>query len=209
MDATGRRSGLARRLGVGRLRDSRLVALYAIGPPSDACQLNRTLVEAGPTGWWYGAKLPSGAPIAGFHTLGRHAGQFATDLAAWKRALGNTTHMLRLLPHTSFERPVHVLPAWGGRLTQFSGDRWIACGDAAACFDPISSQGIFSALHSGNEAGLAVADALRRRNEKLGQYSERMETVWKSYSGRLRSVYRMERRWPRELFWSSLANDYL
>jgi flavin-dependent dehydrogenase len=120
----------------------------------------------------------------------------------------NTTHMLRLLPHTSFERPVHVPPAWGGRLTQFSGDRWIACGDAAACFDPISSQGIFSALHSGNEAGLAVADALRRRNEKLGRYSERMETVWKSYSGRLRSVYRMERRWPRELFWSSLANDY-
>ena len=93
----------------------------------------------------------------------------------------------------------------GARLARLCGDGWIACGDAAICFDPVSGQGIFSALHSGVQSGLAVADALDRDSQKPDEYASRMEGIWEIYRRRTQALYRSERRWAAEPFWSLLA----
>jgi flavin-dependent dehydrogenase len=202
VEATGRRATIARRLGIKRMRDARLVALYATGRASPEFQLNRTLVEAAPEGWWYAARLPSGDPIAGFHTHAREAASFNADPSAWKKALARTKHVDVTLRHAQFDRPLRAVEACGARLEHFNGDAWIACGDAAMSFDPISGQGIFSALHDGMAAGLAAADALNRDVAKLEEYSTRMENVWSIYRTRSRAIYKGERRWAAEPFWS-------
>jgi flavin-dependent dehydrogenase len=79
VDASGRRSALARRLGVKRLRDMPIIALYAIGHVNSRFELNRTVIEAVPAGWWYAARLPAGEPIAGFHTYSQEAKSLVSE----------------------------------------------------------------------------------------------------------------------------------
>jgi flavin-dependent dehydrogenase len=202
VDATGRRAAIVRRLGVKRRRDARLVALYGIGHACSDFRLNRTVVEAVPEGWWYAARLPSGAPIAGFHTDAREAARLTADPNAWNRALASTQHLRVMLQDGRFEQALQAVEACGARLAQFSGDGWIACGDAAMCFDPISGQGIFSALHGGMAAGSGVTDALTRDGAIRGDYASRMENVWTIYRARCDAIYRSERRWSAKPFWT-------
>jgi flavin-dependent dehydrogenase len=201
VDATGRRAALARRLGVQRFRDERLIAFYGVGRIDPDWQADRTIVEAVSEGWWYAARLPSGAPIAGFHTRARKASDLRIKRDAWTEELIQTQHVSKFVSPKLFDKPPRALDARGARLADFDGDRWIACGDAAMCFDPISGQGIFSALQSGHAAAEAVVHALDGDTAKLSQYSSRMEDAWAICRSRARTIYRSERRWQSSPFW--------
>jgi flavin-dependent dehydrogenase len=98
--------------------------------------------------------------------------------------LAKTRHVSQFAPPELFDTSPHVLDARGARLANLEGDGWIACGDAAMCFDPISGQGIFSALQSGYAAGRAINDVLNGETGKLPEYSSRMNDVWAIYRAR-------------------------
>jgi flavin-dependent dehydrogenase len=201
VDATGRRAAIARRLEARRLRDASLVAVYASGTSAAGFALNRTVIEAVPRGWWYAARLPSGVALAGFHTHRRDAVHLLADPDRWRDALADTSHVGPMLADTQFKYPPRSLEACGAELDRCSGDGWIACGDAALSFDPISGQGIFSALYGGMTAGRAIDQALNGRNTILQEYSKRLENIRRVYVARCRAVYRSERRWMTETFW--------
>jgi flavin-dependent dehydrogenase len=205
VDATGRRASIARRLGARRLRDAPLVGVYARGTPATDLPLNRTVIEATPRGWWYAARLPSGMALAGFHTHRRDAMRLLADPEAWRDALADTRHVGRMLAGTSFERP-RSLEAGGARLDRYSGNEWIACGDAALSFDPISGQGIFSALYGGLKAGSAIDDALTGARTSQREYSKRLDKIRQVYAVRRRAVYQGERRWSGP-FWSEPGEE--
>lgn len=207
VDATGRRVALGRRLRIARARDTRLIAIYAIGRTRCSFQLNRTVVEAVPEGWWYAARLPSGAPVAGFHTDAREAARLAADPGAWHRMLAGTRHIGTMLHDAAFESPMHAVEACAARLARFRGDGWTACGDAALCFDPISGQGIFAALRGGMAAGAAVAAALDGDEARLDAYGAELEQAWTIYRRRCRGIYRSEHRWAAAPFWSMFGED--
>ncbi len=207
IDATGRRSAVARRLGARRERDVQLIALYAASEPS-GFQLNRTIIEAAPQGWWYAAGLPSGAALAGFHTSPQHATFLRADPRRWLGALEDTRHLASALGKIRFETFLRPVDASGSNLDRYSGDGWIACGDAALSFDPISGQGIFSALYSGMTAAHAVEEALNGSRERLDEYSRRLEQVREIYVARSLAVYRSEHRWMEEPFWSNSPRQH-
>jgi flavin-dependent dehydrogenase len=48
----------------------------------------------------------------------------------------------------------------GTRLDRAAGRAWIAVGDTASTWDPLSSQGIVEALRSGTSAATSVVDYL-------------------------------------------------
>jgi flavin-dependent dehydrogenase len=200
VDATGRRAVLARRLGARRLRDAPLIALYALGRPYMALRLNRTIVEAASRGWWYAAVLPSGKPLAGFHVRPKEAVRLAADPPRWRQALAETRHVGAWLSAARFDCRLRPLDASGGRLDRFAGARWIACGDAALSFDPISGQGILSALYGGMIAAQTVAAA---RDAAFADYASRLEDIRRIYYARWLGIYRAEIRWPDSGFWSA------
>jgi flavin-dependent dehydrogenase len=201
IDATGRRAAIVRRHGAKRSRDARLVAIYALGQPSEGLELNRTLVETVPNGWWYAARLPSGAAIVGFHLHPRDAVKLLAQPNGWRDALARTRHLSRLLDGVAFDTPLRPVEACGARLDRFSGDGWIACGDAALSFDPVSSQGIFSALHGGMRAARALLE------DDTAAYTESLEAIRQTYLSRWRSLCRSERQWPDSPFWASYGWD--
>jgi flavin-dependent dehydrogenase len=182
IDATGRRSAIARAQGVRRLADDGLVAFFAVFSPREyveapvypvhsGCSLSfdedsRTLIESAPDGWWYTALLPSRQRVVVYLTDADLASQTLRSKRGFVAHLSRTEHVsacLRAYDYTMM-KGVKAVRAESACLESFTGEGWISVGDAALSFDPLSSQGIVTALFT----GLKAAEAL---NEKLSDNS--------------------------------------
>ena len=177
IDATGRAAVLARRQGANRLNADRLVGLAGVlaarprasdGPENgcDSC----TLVEACADGWWYSALLPAGRLMAVYMTdadlLRRHREAWH---AFWQARLQQTIHTQLRLRAFDLRAVPRVVAANSSRLDRVSGRGWLAVGDAAMAFDPLSSQGLVQALASGIRAGEALNGRLAGEVAAIGR----------------------------------------
>ena len=77
-----------------------------------------------------------------------------------------------------------------------SGPGWLATGDAAACFDPLSSQGILTAMLMGRTAGDAAISLLVDPDAGTDAYDNRYRTVVDRFLVEHRTMYGLEHRWP-------------
>jgi flavin-dependent dehydrogenase len=202
VDATGRNSVLARKLGVARMRDHGLAALCSFGSPRRAV-FDRTLIEAVPEGWWYGAVLPDGKGLLVLHVRPQDARAARQE---WPEALDRTRFMQKFFPRLGFGEHVSVRDAGGSRLHSFYGSNWVACGDAAMSFDPLSSQGIYTAMYSGLSAAQAIAANEGGDVSALPNYARRLDGIGRVYKARLTSGYGLVRRWPDAPFWMEAGN---
>jgi len=188
IDATGRKAVVGRSLGAKRIRDTALVALYAVSEAAaPTLRLQQTVIEAAADGWWYAAYLPTGYVVAGLHVKPGQAARLRNS-DEWKAALRRTLHIGRLFPEIYEARLLAPMDAGGARLDRFHGDGWIACGDAAFSFDPLSSQGLLTALYSGKLAAEYLVTRLRGVSGNA-VYGRELERVWETYRARLRAFY--------------------
>lgn len=211
IDCTGRKSWLARREGVKRESYDRLMAFVALfardtstGFEAD-CD-STTLIESVEDGWWYTALLPSGHRVVVFFTdAGLLQAKIAQGCRGFSSLLDNMFHVRKLLEEFCYVMngvPI-AISADTSRLTEMHGDRWIAAGDACVSFDPLSSQGILTALYSGLTAGRALDLHLEGNAEALNRYAAGMSAVFDAYLEKRSVIYRDERRWPLSPFWKS------
>jgi flavin-dependent dehydrogenase len=81
------------------------------------------------------------------------------------------------------------------------GHGWLAVGDAAMAFDPLSSQGLLQALASGIRAGETAVRHLAGESTAVGEYALKTAEIFGEYK-RLHAVYYgREGRWPQSIFW--------
>lgn len=192
IDASGRAALVARKLGVQRIKGPPLVALWAVGEASDTAAENltaQTLTESQPEGWWYAAHLPSGCPLAIFHTSAKYAAEIRRQPQKWWQQF-DRTHLLKnkLNAHGLQRAELKAHEARTIILQQTHGDYWAACGDAALGFDPISSQGIFNALASSHMVSQALLSTDRQRG--LQEYHDRLQNIADIYQQRRLQYYR-------------------
>lgn len=177
IDATGRRAAVARRYGGGRNRQVSQVAIWAVGDRHTGSCTAKTLVETQGAGWWYGAVLPSGRPVAAYHCSDACAMTIRRQPDTWHRYLSQTAILSCRLPPGAFKAAeLHYTDATGIATTTPAGDTWLACGDAALAFDPIASQGLLNAVQSGIIAADVVSGA-----RTAADYCKRMQAVWDDY----------------------------
>ncbi|WP_179136722.1 NAD(P)/FAD-dependent oxidoreductase [Candidatus Entotheonella palauensis] len=207
VDATGRRTWVARQLGVQRRREDRLVVFYTRfepGIPGDTDAT--TLVEARPCGWWYTALLPNGHRMVMFFTDGGTAvARQARVPEGFRHLLMQTTHVkerLRAFHYAAVAMP-RGTAAGSSRLIRFAGERWLTAGDSAMAFDPLSSQGILTALYAGLKAGSALHMALDGQAQAVTNYCGQMEAVYEAYTRQRLAAYHHERRWAWQPFWKA------
>jgi flavin-dependent dehydrogenase len=199
VEATGRSSSIARRLGVKRIRDEGLVALCGFGSPRPGERFDRTLIEAVPEGWWYGAALPEGEAVLVWHVRPRDARSARWD---WLHALDRTQLIKEFFPRSGFGEHLSIAEAGGSCLQRFHGTNWIACGDAAIAFDPLSSQGVYTAMYSGLTAARAIVASEAGDASALPNYACRLAGIRRVYRARLASIYGLVKRWTDAPFWS-------
>ncbi len=216
VDAAGRTAPIARRLGAQAIEVDRLIgfARFFTGATGDP----RLTVEAFDSGWWYAAGLPGGRLVAVCLTDADLARDLDLhDADAWCRALRATTAIASRVGSATADSDLIVRSAGSRRLEPAAGAvegsvgvqqgaGWLAVGDAASVFDPLSSQGIVKSLRSGIFAAYAVGDYLLRREDRgLARYRRFIADEFASYLRIRADVYAGERRWSESPFWRRRA----
>ena len=220
VDCSGRRAVVARALGGSMLETNDMLFAYAqwfeTSEPDDDPY---TRIEAGPHGWWYTNRLPEGQGgatrrLVVFHTdKDLPQAKLAASPDGFQQLLGNSVHIRPLLGRLGY-RPsgaIRGAAAHSQRLVSFCGDAWMAVGDAAQAYDPLSSQGIDKALRTGSHAGhlihYALSDGqvagseLGQDNHYIGQYVTQQQQLWQSYVSHHDYYYQTQPRWAEQAFW--------
>jgi len=206
VDATGASATLARRCGARFEASDRLTAFVRLFEETEARD-PRSLVEAFADGWWYTAGLPGGLRIAACLTDADLARGFGLgDPSGWLRLLGEAERVSALLQGARPQGPVTIRAAQSRRLTPAAGPGWLAVGDAASLFDPLSAQGILKGLRAGIFASYAIVDLLEKEDDSgLVRYDRFVRDEHVSYLRVREKYYAEERRWPESVFWSRRA----
>lgn len=199
--ANGGTAAVARRCGARFVAADRLVGIACFFECSGLDP--RTMVEAFEEGWWYSAGLPGGKHIVACMTdacIARRLRLREPD--EWNRRLAAMPCLGDILRRSKPFSPVVVRSAASGRLEPAAGKDWLAVGDTASRFDPLSSQGIMKALRSGIFASYAIVDLLTRDDETgLDRYHRYVLEEFRSYAEVRTKYYREEQRWPASEFW--------
>ncbi len=205
VDATGAGAALARRCGGARARaEDRLAGFVRFFRQPEGGGAPHTLVEAFADGWWYTAPLPDGRRVAACMTdtdLAR--GLRLDDGEAWLELLRATAPRVgAALAGAEPDGAPVVRAARSRRLEPAAGDGWLAVGDAASTFDPLSSQGILKALRSGVFGAYAAGDLLAKGDDGgMRRYARFVEREFADYLGARAKYYAAEGRWPGSEFW--------
>jgi flavin-dependent dehydrogenase len=200
VDCTGQQSWFARRLGIRRQVLDTLVSHVAVFAARKADPERLTLIEAVPDGWWYTAGIPGNRRVAAYHAVsGSNSARAMHTLEGFRDRVAETSHVrTRLACHDLLHSP-SVRPANTSRLDQFGGERWLAAGDAAAAYDPLSSHGILIALDSGLRAARAIIEGA------VSRYQAFLEQHFETYLRQRARYYSLETRWPDADFWKGRA----
>jgi 2-polyprenyl-6-methoxyphenol hydroxylase-like FAD-dependent oxidoreductase len=196
IDCTGRQGSIVNRFGRPYTQLDSLVSVFAVASTaSDTDRDARTYVESVAQGWLYSALMPNGSRSIAFQT---DRDQLLSDspTAAWLwERLAAAPHIHRLLRTHGydFETP-RVVAAHSGRFERCAGARWIAVGDAAMTFDPLSGQGTAKALDSAHHAVRAI--------QRQEDYQAHCDQLWSQFLRDRRDYYSAEPRFADAHFWS-------
>jgi len=206
VDATGAAAALARRHGARFEISDRLTAFVRLFEETEERD-PRSLVEAFADGWWYTAGLPGSLRVAACLTDADLAARLQPgDSAGWARLLSTAERVSALLAGARPQGPVTIRAAQSRRLTPAAGPGWLAVGDAASLFDPLSAQGILKGLRSGVFASYAIADLLEKEDDSgLARYDRFVRDEHAGYLRVRARYYAEETRWPESAFWSRRA----
>lgn len=203
VDATGRTSALARKRGATRISYDRLVGIVVFFSTADENSLGDcTLVEAVEDGWWYAACVPGDRVVVAYMTdADLYVRSPNRSIRYWQRLFQQTTHTRALVDSSSMDSGPFVVSANSSRLRPLSHGNWLAVGDAAVAYDPLSSQGVYKALESGIRAARAIRNYFAGDCAAPRSYSAEMEEHFEHYLLMRSNYYGRETRWPHSTFW--------
>lgn len=205
VDAAGRAAPIARKLGACLQVSDKLVCTWVYGRDRQNRGRGFTYVEAVEGGWWYTAPIPRSRRVLAFHTdadllhkaQARGKRESLLERTRSVKALSELLSCVGFAPETSEELTI----AHSATLNACAGEGWLAVGDAAISFDPLSSQGLLNALFTGLAGAEAAERFLRRKSTTLDEYSQIIRGIADSYHAHLNFYYATETRWPRAPFW--------
>ena len=200
VDATGT-AVFARRLGAHFENLDRLVGIVRFF--EDSADDSRLLVEAFEHGWWYTAGLPNSKRIAACVTDADLAQRLKLgQIDEWERTLASVPAVASRLQQCKSDGPLLIRSSASRRLEPAAGENWLAVGDSASRFDPLSSQGILKAMRGGVFASYAISSRLLRNDDSdLSRYLRHVTEEFRSYCEVRARYYQEEQRWPRSEFW--------
>ncbi len=212
VEASGMARAVLRYQNIEARQDDTLAARIGVFQTESSSQDHRTLIEAEGSGWWYSTSAPGNKRVVMFFS--------DTDLPEF-RACNRAADFIRKLETTRFivaklraECPggnwehrmsFHTEPAHSSRAAQLQGERWIAIGDAAMSFDPLSSQGLWTGLQSAEIAADHIVARAQRKHASSrtpsADYTSWVKDIYSNYLIERNNYYAMEGRWANQEFW--------
>jgi flavin-dependent dehydrogenase len=207
VDATGRRSRWAKAMGARPLWHDRLVCITTVLGRSTASEFSQlTMLEAVETGWWYAASLPGARVLVTAVTDAETNRQVLLHQPeGWFFSLNKTRHMAGWLDDCSRRDGCRMVIAEAPSfvLDKICGSGWMAVGDAASAYDPISSAGIYKALSDGLQSAAAITNHLNGASDAFAAYKASVVEAFTEYLQNRNYFYNLEKRWPSSPFWQN------
>ncbi len=94
-------------------------------------------------------------------------------------------------------------------LEKVSGENWLAVGDAAATYDPLSSKGILTAISDSIYASDTIRKYLKGKDRSLEEYNKKIITNFINYLKKRDYYYNLEKRWSNNAFWKQNQRLFL
>jgi flavin-dependent dehydrogenase len=204
VDATGRASVLARWQGAKRIFYDRLVGMVSFFSARSPQRKHdyRTLVEAVEDGWWYSAWLPNSRLVVAYMTDTNLIPKGRVRMSHhWQKRLEQASYTRPRVNSCVLETVLRIVRADSYRIDRIVGNDWLAVGDAATAFDPLSSRGIYNALESGFQAARAIENFRLGDQTALEEYALWTQRGFDKYLRMRTGYYGREKRWPSSVFW--------
>ncbi|QJB34878.1 lysine-epsilon-oxidase maturase LodB [Chitinophaga oryzae] len=203
MDATGRQAKVCRHLGIPGKKYDQLTGIGAyLQSDTTPTPEQKILLETTAEGWWYYATMPGNRMVATFFTdsdlVKQHLWQQPDN---WNRLLASTKHLLPLIRGSHAYGKPWVRNAFTQMTDTSTIKNFLAAGDAALSFDPISSMGIGFAISSACHAALAADQQLQGNAAGIISYHKDLRQHFQQYLQVKASFYRKEQRWKTAPFW--------
>lgn len=209
IDASGRLAHVCRHIGVSNKKLDNLVGVGAFFNIDDNKKIKQEqLMETSELGWWYSARLPNQQMVATFFSdadiISRHN---LNKMEYWQKLLSTTEHIKRPLKGLVSSSTPWVRHASSQISNPVERKNFIAIGDAAASFDPISSMGIGFAMSSACHAANTVIGQLsdiddQRKSAQINAYQQDIVNHFDHYLNLRKQFYRQETRWSTSDFWA-------
>ena len=200
IDASGRQSHFAKSLGIKRQVEDQLVACWVTLPNSRTNTMST--ISASKNGWWYSAVIPNDKRVVAFHTDADLVpkNELKTTASFLELAKENPVILSLLSEHENAIVFKGTVAANSTKLEQVSGQQWVAIGDAALSFDPLSSQGMYNAMASAMQLqALLLQYGFTETLQKI--HTEQTEHIWQHYLKHKSIFYQSETRWKTAAFW--------
>jgi len=206
VDATGRKASVCKQLGIRKQHIDHQFAISCKGKVAKPIA-HQIYIETTEKGWWYLAPQGEKEVILSFFTLKELLPSKSQLKAFLEEGLASSVYINRQLKDFILnDKAIQIMPTGTSRLSKPYGKDWIAVGDAAYSYDPISSYGITSALASGYYAGHAIGSHIEGKSDALQAYHYLMEEAFQSYMQKLTAHYDLEKRWEGSVYWSKRLN---
>jgi flavin-dependent dehydrogenase len=206
VDCTGRGARFAVESGARRQIHDKLVAIWCVAEELNGRQDpdKRIYLESAPAGWLYSAQIPKQRRVIVFFTDGDLGDtQRLRSPSIFEEYVANSFHLKMITGELEYRIVVgpFCVNAASARLHCAYGDKWVAAGDAAQSFDPLSSQGITSAIIGGSNAAAALIAAHSSDRWAFEEFQANLDGEYASYLVERHFHYSAEQRWKQHPFW--------
>lgn len=204
IDATGPKSIFAKQQGSTSQDGEPLICLgrrFKINEEDKISSLTR--IEATENGWWYGAKLPNDEILVAFYTTPEHVKQSKLQLAdIWMESLNETVSIKNgVHKENAIDSKIKGYGVSSFCLNKITGENWMAIGDAASAYDPITSRGIFKSMTDAIYAAELISKKLKN-NTPVKPFETYVQSKYKAYLAERAHYYSNEQRWQNAPFWT-------
>ncbi len=203
VDASGRTANVCRKVGgASRKYDSLMGVGLFLKLDDDSKKFEQTL-ESVESGWWYSACLPDNNMVMTFFSDADIISQHnLNQLKDWNSLLQASKHVKHLLDGAqALSDKLWVRNAQ----TQISDaknlENFIAIGDAALSFDPISSMGIGFSISSACFAAKHISQKIEQGFSTVDLYQKDILKNFNQYQQTKTRYYQEEKRWASSPFW--------
>lgn len=206
IDASGRNSKFSKTFGTSKISYDNLIGLSKVLIPIDNQQptSSQLLIESIASGWWYSVQLQSGKVAATFMTSANLVAVADNSQEVfWENQLKKTNHTSKKLERFVASEKTFTQSAKTQILEKVSGDGWLAVGDAAMSYDPLSSAGILKGIRMGISAASKIDAWAKGNPEALDEYDQDCRNTFEEYLSNREAYYALEKRFNDSPFWYS------
>ncbi len=205
VDATGRPSKITQALGGRPDVYDKLIGLCVFVEPKPSANMEdkSILIETCEDGWWYSARLYYGTLSVAFMTDSDMLSSSGLNpIDYYNKMLCKSCYTRSRIENYKSATKAYIRPAQTQLLDRFTGDGWLAVGDAAISCDPLSSAGIYKGFVMGIAAAEAINSQMQGDRKAFERYVGQVKEIFEEYLQTRGHYYRLVTRWPKSKFWN-------